>query len=124
MNTVMPGNVGSHSCTIIRLTAFSVGLHPSKRHPDIGFAEYYGIAEFMELRKSANILELRGSYELRNSDTNWSGGIPWNCQTPKQSSPKNCNETSELWNVLHPIMAQGSELFGISSVVAFPCQAS
>jgi hypothetical protein len=41
----------------------------------------------MELRKSANILELRGSYELRNSETRWSGGIPWNSQAPKQSSP-------------------------------------
>jgi hypothetical protein len=120
----MLGNVGSHSCTIIRLTAFSVGLHPSKQHHDIGVAKSYGVAEFMKLRKSANIVELLDSQELLNSDTNWSGGIPWNCQTPKQSSPKNCKGTIELWNVLHPIMAQGSEFFGISSVVAFPCQAS
>jgi hypothetical protein len=40
----------------------------------------------MELRKSANILKLRDSYELRNSETHWSAGIPWNCQAPKQSS--------------------------------------
>jgi hypothetical protein len=56
---VMPGNVGSHSCTIICLTAFSFGLHPSKRHHDIGFAEFPGITEYMELQKSSDILELR-----------------------------------------------------------------
>jgi hypothetical protein len=41
----------------------------------------HGVAEV------PNILELRGSYELRNSETRWSGGIPWNSQAPKQSSP-------------------------------------
>ena len=61
VNTVMLGNVGSHSCTIIWLTAFSFGLHPSKRHHDIGFAEFQGITEYIELRNSKNMLELRGS---------------------------------------------------------------
>ena len=37
------------------------GLHPSKLHYDIGFAEFQGITEFMELRKSADILEPQGS---------------------------------------------------------------
>ena len=61
VNTVMLGNVGSHSCTIIWLTAFSFGLHPSKRHHDIGFAEFQGITEYIELRNSKNMLELGGS---------------------------------------------------------------
>jgi hypothetical protein len=83
----MLGNVGGHSCTTIRLTAFSIGLHPSKRHHDIGFAEFLGITEFMELQKSANILELWGSCDLRNSETQRSGGIPWNCSHPKDLGP-------------------------------------
>ena len=65
-NTVMLGNVGSHSCTIIRLIAFSFGLHPSKRHHDIGFAEFPGITEYIDWQKSKHIWELRGSQELRN----------------------------------------------------------
>jgi hypothetical protein len=58
---VMLGNVGSHSCTIIRLTDFSFGLYPDKRHHDIGFAEFRGITEYIELRKSNHIWELWGS---------------------------------------------------------------
>ena len=56
----MLGNVGSHSCTTIWLTALSFGLNPSKRHHDIGVAEFSGITEYIELRKSKHILELRG----------------------------------------------------------------
>ena len=41
--------------------AFAFGLQPSKRHNDIGFAKFQGITEYIELRKSQNILELRGS---------------------------------------------------------------
>jgi hypothetical protein len=51
VNIMIRGNVES----------FSFGLHPSKLHYDIGVAEFQGIKEFMELRKSADILELRGS---------------------------------------------------------------
>jgi hypothetical protein len=57
---VMLGNVGSHSCTIIWLKTFSFGLHPSKRHHDIGFAEFPGFTEYIELRTSKNSLELGG----------------------------------------------------------------
>ena len=60
VNIVMLGNVGSHSCTIIKLTAVSFGLHPSKRHHDIGFAEFQGITEYIELRNSKNMLEFGG----------------------------------------------------------------
>jgi hypothetical protein len=58
VNTVMLGNVGSNSCTIISLTAFSFGLHPSNRHHDIGVAEFQGITEYIELLKPKHILEL------------------------------------------------------------------
>jgi hypothetical protein len=58
---VMLGNVGSHSCTIIWLTLFSCGLHPSKRHNDIGFADFFGITKYIEMRMSKDSLELRGS---------------------------------------------------------------
>jgi hypothetical protein len=34
---------------------FSFGLHPSKRHHDIGFAEFQGITEYIELRNSENM---------------------------------------------------------------------
>ena len=37
------------------------GLHHSKLHYDIGLAEFQGITEFLELQKSEDILEPRGS---------------------------------------------------------------
>jgi 5-formaminoimidazole-4-carboxamide-1-beta-D-ribofuranosyl 5'-monophosphate synthetase len=61
MKTVMLGSVGSHSCKIIWLTALSFGLNSSRRQHDVGFAEFPGITEYVELRLSKNMLELRGS---------------------------------------------------------------
>ena len=53
---------GMTLCNISQpLTAFSFALHPGKRHHDIGFAEFPGIAEYFEMRNSKNMLGLRGS---------------------------------------------------------------
>ena len=49
MNIVLLGNVGSHSCTIISFTVCSFCLHPNKRHHDIGFVEFPGLAEYIDL---------------------------------------------------------------------------
>jgi hypothetical protein len=40
---------------------FSFGVYPNKRHHGIGFAEFPGITEYIELRKSKHIWELPGS---------------------------------------------------------------
>jgi hypothetical protein len=92
VNTVMLGNVGSQSCTIIWLTRFSFGLHPSKRHHDTGFAEFPGITKYIELWRSTDSYALRG---LRNCGTHKHIGVS------ASHGSAQCNISQSLWQVNH-----------------------
>jgi hypothetical protein len=97
---VMLGKVGSHSCTIICLTVFSVGLHPSKRHHDIL------ISDLQNSRDSPNASNCAGP------KTAWSCEVLRNCGTHKHIGVAASHGTAQLRS--NPLPSKGFCARGLS----------